>query len=210
MYRLYQQYAILFLAITLSYSRPFGQQRIGVTVKAEEPTEILVVPNPSRPTESRVPPGEFYTSHSPDGRTWTKADSAGVIFTIRVIPGVMNFTESSFKIFDSYGTVVAARDDPIQIPASWVSTDSSAYNYDIYWNGSKPNGDFVHPGIYTATLTYAGGGKTIAGTFFMEKPLVPVKSNACGTGYLIALIPPIGFRARRHFLRFFNDKNARA
>jgi hypothetical protein len=108
---------------------------------------------------------------------------------------------------------VAVVDELIAIPASWNSADSSGYDYDIYWNGTKSNGDLVHPGIYSAELKYrtqeSPNTATLTGSFYMEKPASPVKGNLCGTGYLVAFIPPIGFRLKRPLLKFFRKSSGR-
>jgi hypothetical protein len=205
--------AIIILAAVSCYQYSLCQQVPAVTVRSEPPTQLLVVPNPSRPTCIREVPGALHITNQPNARNWIRQDAAGVVFTFRITPALFHFTQSSFQIFDSYGTSVAVVDELIAIPASWNSADSSGYDYDIYWNGTKSNGDLVHPGIYSAELKYrtqeSPNTATLTGSFYMEKPASPVKGNLCGTGYLVAFIPPIGFRLKRPLLKFFRKSSGR-
>jgi hypothetical protein len=204
----------IFLAVVFCFHCSLCQQASAVTVRSEPPTQLLVVPNPSSPTCVREVPGALHITHQPNARKWVRADEAGVIFTFKITPALINFTQSSFKIFDAYGTSVAVTDETIALPAGWNSADSSAYDYDIYWNGTKSNGDLVHPGIYTAELKYrtqeSPNPATLTGSFYMEKPSSPVKGNLCGTGYLLAFIPAIGFRLKRPLLKAFRKYSGKS
>jgi hypothetical protein len=206
-----QPIIIFFLLTVVFFHHSSFCVQVPVVIVGSEPSkELLVVPNPSRPTCVRERPGALYISHQPNARDWVRADEAGVVFTFRITSAMVPFTQSSFTIFDSYGTAVAVTDQTIVIPANWIRVDSSAYNYDIYWNGTKSNGDLVHPGFYTAELKYRTQGssdfKTLPGSFYMEKPNSPVKNNLCGTGYLFAFIPAIGIRLKRPLYRFFRKR----
>lgn len=191
---------------------------VPVKVMGTQQTSLLVVPNPSSPSAMHEMPGEFYFSNQPNARNWVRVDNRGIVISFMVGPQNYSFTESSLKIYDSYGTAVATAGGSIVIPASWTAA-SNTYDYDVYRNGTKTNGEFVHEGIYTAELKYTLTGSTdpvvLTGAFYMEQPGAAdtlysnVKKNVCGTGYALALIPAIGIRLRRPLLAAFRKKSGR-
>jgi hypothetical protein len=204
-----------FLAALLISGAPLSSSAAVVPVKvvSSEQTRLLVVPDPSSPTAMHELPGKFYFSYQPNARDWVRTDRGGVVISFMVQPSAF-FTASSLKVFDSYGTAVATAEGSLVIPSSWLANNSSVYDYDVYWNGTKTNGDFVHEGVYTAELKYTLAGATdpvvLSGTFYMNQPAyTDVKKNTCGTGYALALIPAIGIRLRRSLLSAFGKKSGR-
>jgi hypothetical protein len=130
-------------------------QRVEVTVRSEPAREILVVPNPSGPTFVRQQPGVLRLEHQPDARRWVRQDGAGTVMSFRIAPASGEKVTGYLAIYDVIGNLVASADSTKSagiIPPSWVSSDSSAYDYDIYWNGSNSKGTKVAAGVYQAML----------------------------------------------------------
>jgi hypothetical protein len=131
-------------------------RRVQVTVKSEPAREILVVPNPSAPTFVRQRPGELHLEHQPNARGWVRQDGAGTVMTFRIAPATGEKVTGYLKIYDVVGNVVSSVDSSKSpggiVPPSWASSDSSAYDYDIYWNGSNSQGSKVAAGVYRAML----------------------------------------------------------
>jgi hypothetical protein len=132
-----------------------GNQRVRVTVKSEPAHEILVVPNPSGPTFLEQRPGELHLEHQPNAREWVRKDGAGTVMTFRIAPASGEKVTGYLAIYDVVGNLVQSVDSSRSagiIPPSWVSSDSSAYDFDIYWNGSNAKGTKVAAGVYQAML----------------------------------------------------------
>ena len=155
------------------------------------------IPNISRPTCSRVPPGVFYLKHEPVARHWVSEDRAGI---------VISFSNSdkessiSLKIFDSFGTIVASGESDSGAYLGALDTVSeSVVIVDIYWNGTDPQGNYVHEGTYVAEIKYFAPGQedpvVSQQTFYIEK--LETGHSLCGGGYSVALLPLIGLRLRR-------------
>jgi hypothetical protein len=177
---------------------------------------LIVVPDPSKPTCTRETSGIFILENKPRARDWIRTDGAGIVFTFKISPSNESVT-GSIKVLDEAGTVVNSASSRDMLASLNYNPNNilSTYDYDIYWNGTKSGGDYVHPGVYTAELTCSTQGSahptTLTQSFYMEKPdYFPVKSNSCGTGYLVAFIPPISFRLKRPLLKFFRKTSGRA
>jgi hypothetical protein len=131
-------------------------QRVEVTVKSVPAREILVVPNPSVPTFVRQRPGELHLEHQPNGRQWVRQDGGGTVMTFRIAPATGEIVTGYLKIYDVIGNIVFSVDSSKSkggiVPPSWASSDSSAHDYDIYWNGSNAQGTKVAAGVYQAML----------------------------------------------------------
>jgi hypothetical protein len=131
-------------------------QRVEVTVKSEPAREILVAPNPSVPTFVRQRPGELHLENQPNARQWVRQDGGGTVMTFRIAPATGEIVTGYLKIYDVIGNVVFSVDSSKSpggiVPPSWASSDSSAHDYDIYWNGSNAQGVKVAAGVYQAML----------------------------------------------------------
>ena len=189
--------------------------QVQIISKANLSPRLIVVPDPSKPTCKHETPGTFYLMNNPNARNWVRIDEAGIVFTFKISFSSETVT-GSIKVFDEAGTMVnsASSQDLLASLSYNPNNPSSVFDYDIYWNGTRSDGDYVHPGLYTAELTCRAQGfpnpTILTQSFYMEKPASPVKSNACGTGYLVAFIPPIGFRLKRPLLKFFRRTSGRA
>jgi hypothetical protein len=131
-------------------------QRVEVIVRSEPAREILVVPNPSVPTFVRQRPGELHLENQPNARQWVRLDGGGTVMTFRIAPATGEKVTGYLKIYDVIGNVVFSVDSSKSqggiVPPSWASSDSSAHDYDIYWNGSNSKGTKVAAGVYQAML----------------------------------------------------------
>jgi hypothetical protein len=134
----------------------FDNHLVQVTVKSEPAREILVAPNPSGPTFVRQKPGELHLEHQPNARQWVRQDGGGTVMTFRIAPATGEKVTGYLRIYDVVGNVVSSVDSSKSpggiVPPSWMSSDSSAYDYDIYWNGSNSQGSKVAAGVYQAML----------------------------------------------------------
>ena len=133
-----------------------GNRLVQVSVKSAPAKEIVAVPNPTAPTFTRQKPGELHLAHEPNARRWVRQDGAGTVLTFRIAPATNEKVTGYLKIYDVIGNVVASVDSSNSqggiLPASWSFSDSSAYDFDIYWNGSNSKGQKVAAGVYRAML----------------------------------------------------------
>ncbi|HUI93468.1 MAG TPA: fibro-slime domain-containing protein [Chitinivibrionales bacterium] len=130
-------------------------QKVRVTVKSTPANAILVVPNPSGATFVRQRPGVLQLAHQPNARQWVRQDGAGTVMTFRIAPATGEKVTGYLGIYDVVGNLVISADSTKSagiVPPSWASSDSSAYDYDIYWNGSNAQGVKVAAGVYRAML----------------------------------------------------------
>ncbi len=131
----------------------FANQKVEVTVKSEPARAIVVVPNPSGPTFNREGPGVLNLAYQPNARTWVRQDGAGTVLTFKLAPATGQKITGYLMIYDVVGNLVNSAQAQNGItPPSWVSSDSSAYDFDIYWNGSNSRGMKVAPGVYQTML----------------------------------------------------------
>jgi fibro-slime domain-containing protein len=140
-------------------------RKVTVMVIGPEPVEICVAPNPARANFNHVAAGTFTATHNPLARRWVTNDRSGVLLTFPIL--LPSLQEQGIKIrciariYDIAGNPVISGDTPdllSSIPSSARNANGSAYNIDIYWNGSNRDGMRVAPGIYQAyiVLKYSG------------------------------------------------------
>jgi hypothetical protein len=154
-------------------------------------------PNLSRPTCSRVAPGVFYLKHEPMARSWVRQDGAGMVISFN---NTDRKASIRLKISDSFGTIVASGESDSGAYLGALDTVSeSVVIVDIYWNGTDPQGNYVHEGTYVAEIKYFAPGQedpvVSQQTFYIEK--LETGHSLCGGGYSVALLPLIGLRLRR-------------
>jgi hypothetical protein len=172
--------------------------RVDVITQAA-PSHIYVVSSPSRPTCKREAPGVFRAVNNPQGRTWVRQDAAGVVITFQTVTTAIN-SSIEVEIFDSFGASVASNKSAgIDYLGNIAPFSRSAINIDIYWNGTDPNGNYVHEGAYVAQLKYFPPDTkdpiVLQDAFYLEKP--EDGHSLCGGGYSVALLPLVGISLRR-------------
>jgi hypothetical protein len=137
-------------------------QKVQVTVRAEPPKGIKVVPNPSGPTFVHEKAGEMHLAYNPNARDWVRTEGAGVVLTFKVAPrlnpatGRLERVTGNLKIYDMIGNQVFSLDSSSSVagifPSTWSASDSSTHDFDMYWNGSNSKGMRAAPGIYRTML----------------------------------------------------------
>jgi len=136
-----------------------------VQVVGALPPRIIAVPNPSGPTFVHEAPGVLKFQHNPNARDWVRLEHAGTVITFQITPltSAGETVEGNLIIYDAVGNLVASAhtDNALTYDPSKTS-DSSAYAYDIYWNGSNGQGLKVAPGVYRAVifLSYTSPAKS--------------------------------------------------
>jgi hypothetical protein len=131
-------------------------QQVQVVVRSQPVHEILVVPNPTQPTFVRERPGELNLAYQPNARRWIRQDGAGVLLTFKIAPVANQTIRARLCIYDVIGNSVAIVDSlnsprGIILP-SWTTGDTSAYDFDIYWNGSNSQKQKCAAGVYRSIL----------------------------------------------------------
>jgi hypothetical protein len=129
------------------------------------PPRIIAVPNPSGPTFVHEQPGVLNFQNNPDARNWVRKEHAGTVITFQLsrITSADERVEGNIVIYDAVGNLVmSAHNDNALTFDPTKTTDSSAYVYDIYWNGSNGQGLKVAPGVYRTVvyLTYTSSAKS--------------------------------------------------
>jgi fibro-slime domain-containing protein len=128
-----------------------------VKVVGAPPSRIVAVPNPSGPTFVHEQPGVLSFANNPHARDWVRTEHAGTVITFQVTPPTSadETLEGNIIIYDAVGNLVASADnkDALQSLIYDKNNLSSAYSYDIYWNGSNEAGLKVAPGVYR-TIVY--------------------------------------------------------
>jgi fibro-slime domain-containing protein len=130
------------------------------------PPRIIAVPNPSGPTFLHEQPGTLNFVNNPNARNWVRVERAGTVITFKIaIPSTPGEIVTGYlKIYDAVGNTVITADskDVMASLKSSGANDSSAYDYDIYWNGSNEMGFKVAPGVYRTVvyLTYTSPAKS--------------------------------------------------
>ncbi len=108
------------------------------------PPRIIAVPNPSGPTFLHEQPGTLNFANNPNARNWVRLERAGTVITFKIaIPSTPGEVVTGYlKIYDAVGNTVITADskDVMASLKSNGANDSSAYDYDIYWNGSNEKG----------------------------------------------------------------------
>lgn len=170
---------------------------LGAPAKTSSESQIVGTPDISRPTCSRVPPGVFYLKHEPMARSWVRTDKAGMVISFN---NTSRKASIRLKISDSFGTVVASGEsDTGAYLGSFDTASGGVGTVDIYWNGTDPQGNYVHEGTYVAELKYftsdANDPVVSQQTFYMEEP--ETGHSLCGGGYALAFFPLIGLKLRR-------------
>lgn len=176
----------------LSGNIPSKQNRkVQVQIKGTVKTELLIAPNPSRPSFVHEKPGEFHLVHNPQAVQWVAREKAGVaiIFPIQLTESHGTVVGGQIVILDMIGNKVIAdpetdykfgnlfNKDPVVsnqkhlniIPSAWRA-NGSIYEYVIYWNGYTKDKLKAAPGVYRAILklyTKSGQGEKV--TTFVGK-----------------------------------------
>jgi fibro-slime domain-containing protein len=126
-----------------------------VKVVGALPPRIVAVPNPSGPTFVHQSPGVLNFENNPNARDWVRLEHAGTVITFQITPPTSGETvDGTIIIYDAVGNRVTSA-GPTNALASLKydpSNLSSAYAYDIYWNGSNEQGLKVAPGVYRAIV----------------------------------------------------------
>ena len=133
-----------------------NNKKVQVVISSPPVRQILVAPNPSSPTFNRERAGELHLAYQPNARTWVRQDGAGSILTFKIVPVAGQIITGRLLIYDAIGNTVALADSSNSstgiIPPSWISSTSSTYDYDIYWNGSNARGLRCAAGVYRTFL----------------------------------------------------------
>jgi hypothetical protein len=179
------------------------------------PDQMLIVPNPSWPTNMREKAGYFYLTNNPNALDWVRIDQSGIVIRFRVFVGADDSTTCGLKIFDSFGNEVASAEpfngDYLRNVAAMSSADvpDAEVNVDIYWNGTttKLPVEFVHEGIYLAEFTFRRKNDTrptvLKQEFYMKK--TDVGHSTCGGNVSIAFLPAVWLKTRRPLLRLVKN-----
>ncbi len=126
-----------------------------VKVKNGIPTDIVAVPNPSKPTFKHEMPGVFLANNkNPEARHWVSEEGAGTIITFKMSwpKSIDESIDLRVKIYDAVGNSVT--EAYTRVVYDNIKT-SSVDDYDIYWNGFNASGMKVAPGIYRVAVTLA-------------------------------------------------------
>ncbi|MDO5576996.1 MAG: hypothetical protein Q4F84_07940, partial [Fibrobacter sp.] len=158
-------------------------QKVRVVVTGPQPTTIDLGPNPTIPTERRVPAGQFLAVHEPNARRWVREDHAGTVITFPLVISTLNLDSLSdavklrcnVKVYDLVGNMVnSAKNEDIlesirrnvvpalQRRAQTSSEDASVYPLDIYWNGFSKKKVRVAPGVYKIVVALEYHGSSTA------------------------------------------------
>jgi len=133
-----------------------NNQLVQVTVRSQPVREILAAPNPSSPTFVRERPGELNLAYQPNARRWIRQDGAGVLLTFKIAPVANQTIRARLDIFDVIGNPVAIVDSLNSlrgiIPLGWATGDTSAYDFDVYWNGSNSQKQKCAAGVYRTVM----------------------------------------------------------
>jgi len=134
-----------------------NNQKVQVTVRSTPSQAILVVPNPSKPTFLRQNAGTLNLVHEPRARDWVRHDGSGTVMTFRIAPATGERVTGHLSIYDIVGNLVNTTNNDTNVLASLTSgsasaIDSSAFDCDIYWNGSNARKQKVAAGVYRAVL----------------------------------------------------------
>lgn len=174
------------------------------------PDNILIIPNPSWPTNMRENAGYFYLTNNPNAIDWVRIDQSGIVIRFRVFVGADDSTRCGLKIFDSFGNEVATAEpfngDYLRNVAALPSADVSdaEVNVDIYWNGTTTTlpVEFVHEGIYLAEFKFQrkndASPTVLKQEFYMKK--TDVGHSTCGGNVSIAFLPAVWLRTRKPLL----------
>lgn len=132
-----------------SYNAPGTNNRKASVVLITPPPEAaFIYPNPAQPdlTNQKYPPGSFSFTHEEQARRWAK-DGQGVVLSFTLPqPAPGERIRGHIKIYDVSGNLVAT-DDTDDLLHKF--TDGfSAYDVDIFWNGTNTFGMPASPGIY--------------------------------------------------------------
>ncbi|MBD3240808.1 MAG: hypothetical protein GF331_09505 [Chitinivibrionales bacterium] len=127
-------------------------------VRSRRRGSLVTVPNPTAVTTRRVPAGEFFATHAPNGFAWVQEDRAGTLIRVtlsEVPPGTK--LRCRVGVHDMVGNLVAAsRGDQMMLPQDRV--------LDIYWNGTNERGYPVQTGVYRVVVLIgvdAGAQETV-------------------------------------------------
>jgi hypothetical protein len=126
-----------------------------VKVVGALPPRIVAVPNPSGPTFVHQSPGVLNFENNPNARDWVRLEHAGTVITFQITPPTSGETvDGTIIIYDAVGNrVTSAGPTNALATLKYDPTNlSSAYAYDIYWNGSNEQGLKVAPGVYRAIV----------------------------------------------------------
>jgi fibro-slime domain-containing protein len=134
-----------------------NNQKVQVYMSAQISSPIIAAPNPSATTFQREKRGEFHLANQPLAAGWVYTDRAGVVlrFSMTVTDGER--VTGYLKIYDAIGNLVQSVDSSGStnprgiIPKEW-GVDSTAYNFDIYWNGANMRGMPCAAGVYKTIL----------------------------------------------------------
>ncbi len=133
-----------------------NNRKAPVIVLTALPPKITAVPNPSAPTFLHVAAGTLNFVNNPSARDWVKHEHSGTVITFKVSPPTAGETvKGNIIIYDEVGNMVtSANTDQVLASLNYNQSNlQSAYDYDIYWNGSNENGLKVAPGVYR-TIVY--------------------------------------------------------
>lgn len=131
-----------------------NNQRVRVQSK-RNPSDVVSVPNPSRPISTHIPPGVFIPGNQPGAREWIINDGAGTVlsYSIPLDEQRTGKVRLYIKIYDAVGNLVLSaveRDLVNQIRSTLPAGADlgDAFTVDTYWNGYNQNGMAVAPGTY--------------------------------------------------------------
>jgi hypothetical protein len=164
-----------FTLIDRSGNKPVVDNRkVKVVIRGDAALELVVGPNPSRPSKNRERPGEFHFRHNPSAYQWVLRDKGGFVFVfpVKLDDGKSVSIGGHVKIMDMMGNQVI--EDPVRdykwinlfndqpvlsseykasiLPAGWKN-DGSVREFVLYWNGYASDGRMVAPGVYKAYIS---------------------------------------------------------
>lgn len=166
-------------------------RKVQVQVRGNVKTELVVAPNPSRPSLIHERPGEFHLRHNPNAINWISKDKSGVaiIFQIQlndlktpVIGGqlvildmmgnkVIADPETDYKWLNLFtkDAVVSNQKHSNIIPGNW-DANGAIHEFVVYWNGFTKDGKKAAPGVYRAILKlFTKSGKEDKVTTYVGK-----------------------------------------
>jgi hypothetical protein len=138
-----------------------NNQQVQVYMNAQISSPMIAAPNPSSSTFRRVKsgqkPGDLNLANNPEATKWVYNDRAGVVLRFALTFSKDEKMTGYLKIYDAIGNLVQSVDSSNSsasrglIPQDW-SADSTAYNFDIYWNGANQKGMPCAAGVYKTIL----------------------------------------------------------
>ena len=210
MFESIKKYSLIATILILSINQAHAK---GVSGQQFQFTSFIAIPNSSSPTITRVPPGRFLFKHENNAFQWVLTDRAGVVFVLMNVPTLLG--DRIKATLDIYG------DDILFRPVISGSTDDllataqinggSSTDIDFYWNGFDDRGFAATSGVYTVKIKLEIGSDKVekvekimmtgnkSGEYWDPSGMDHSMERGCGSGFVLAFLPPLGFKFRRIF-----------